>query len=384
MQVLPSETVPNYHNIHHNTFRDFPGSGGDFGNEPMRIGEGALNDLASRTTVEYNLFTNTGLGDSEAISSKSEENVYRFNTFLDNQDAQLCLRNGDNNLVYGNFFINAGGVRVKQSNGAYIFNNYFENSAVGSRVTDALTLDQYSGYHNQVVISHNTFVNSAEIDLGGADVSAVNIKIADNIFLKSSGAHFTNTATYNGALAATFSGNIWSGGSLGLSPAPTAGFTNKDPLLSKDTNYGYYRLASSSSPALAASSGAGDALLSITGISSDGSIATDVAGAARPSASASKDVGCQQYSSALLTASSASSAKNKPMSLKTTGPSAYPSATSTSGSSSSKTVAAATASVTVAAAAAGLFFWAKNKKAKRAMQQQQETEMGKGAIKNMA
>ena len=40
----------------------------------------------------------------------------------------LCFRNGDNNVAYSNFFINARGIRVKEANNIYCYNNYFENS----------------------------------------------------------------------------------------------------------------------------------------------------------------------------------------------------------------------------------------------------------------
>src|SRR5205085_451321 len=65
----------------------------------------------------------------EIISSKSCENVYRFNTFLDCA-GMLTLRHGNRCLVEGNFFLGhhkhgAGGIRVIGEDHK-IINNYFE------------------------------------------------------------------------------------------------------------------------------------------------------------------------------------------------------------------------------------------------------------------
>ena len=58
---------------------------------------------------------------------KCRENVIRYCTFTNNQDAMLVFRNGNDNVAYGNFFIGAGGIRVKEANNIYCYNNYFEN-----------------------------------------------------------------------------------------------------------------------------------------------------------------------------------------------------------------------------------------------------------------
>ena len=83
-------------------------------------------------------FNNTGDGDSESVSIKSRDNTVRFCTFTNQQNAMLCFRNGDNNVAYSNFFINAGGIRVKEANNIFCYNNYFQNSGVGSS-DDAVT-----------------------------------------------------------------------------------------------------------------------------------------------------------------------------------------------------------------------------------------------------
>ena len=124
IQISTSETVPGFHRISHCSFRNFPGPGGDFGNEPIRIGLGAERDNNSRTIVEYCYFENVGLGDSESISIKSRENICRYNTFTNNPEGMLVFRNGDRNIAYSNFFINgSGGIRIKEARDIYCYNN---------------------------------------------------------------------------------------------------------------------------------------------------------------------------------------------------------------------------------------------------------------------
>jgi hypothetical protein len=128
IQISTSSRTPGYHKIRYCSFKDYYGIGGDNGNEPIRIGLGAEYLNISRTIVEYCYFNNTGLGDSETISIKCQENVVRFCTFTNQQNAMLVFRNGDNNVAYSNFFINAGGIRVKEADNIFCYNNYFENS----------------------------------------------------------------------------------------------------------------------------------------------------------------------------------------------------------------------------------------------------------------
>jgi len=80
IQIIPSSTVIGYNTIRYCSFQHMPGFGGDYGNECIRIGDGAYASFISRTVVEYCYFEDTGKGDSEAISVKSQENCLRFNT----------------------------------------------------------------------------------------------------------------------------------------------------------------------------------------------------------------------------------------------------------------------------------------------------------------
>ena len=119
---ISTSSVIGYHKIRYCSFQNYYGVGGDNGNEPIRIGLGSEYLNKSRTIVEYCYFNNTGLGDSESVSVKCQENVIRFCTFTNQQDAMLVFRNGDNNVAYSNFFINAGGIRVKEANNIYCYN----------------------------------------------------------------------------------------------------------------------------------------------------------------------------------------------------------------------------------------------------------------------
>lgn len=130
---------PNNHMIDHNYFGHRPPLGRN-GAETVRIGYSFQSMLASRTTVESNLFERCD-GEIEIISSKSCENSFIHNTFLNSQGC-LTLRHGNRCLVAGNFFLGGGtsgtgGVRVI-GEGHRIINNYL--SGLGGRAGGAIVL----------------------------------------------------------------------------------------------------------------------------------------------------------------------------------------------------------------------------------------------------
>ncbi len=92
IQIDPGSLTENYVTISHNSCIHQYGAGGDNGNECIRIGEGALSKYISRTVVEYNYFEDTGMGDSEAISIKAQENVIHFNTMFNNPAPNVCFQ----------------------------------------------------------------------------------------------------------------------------------------------------------------------------------------------------------------------------------------------------------------------------------------------------
>ena len=131
VEVQADKVEPGYHVIRECSFQKMTGKGGDNGNEPIRIGEGEQAGYISRTVVEFNVFNNTGLADSETISVKAEENIIRYNTFANQQNAVLSFRNGNYNVAYGNFFLSSGGIRIREASHIGVYNNYFENSGDG-------------------------------------------------------------------------------------------------------------------------------------------------------------------------------------------------------------------------------------------------------------
>lgn len=308
---ISTSSVIGYHKISYCSFQNYYGLGGDNGNEPVRIGLGAEYLNKSRTIVEYCYFNNTGLGDSESISIKCQENVVRYCTFTNQQNAMLVFRNGDNNVAYSNFFINAGGIRVKEANNIYCYNNYFENSGVGSSA-DAVSFVYVAPLVpptpasprtlnlNNINFIHNTFYDCGDIDLGGT--GATSNTWANNIFIKSSGSIFNNAN----------SGTSWTGnirqGSLGIS-IPT-GMSNTNPNLALNSD-GYYGL-SSTSPVNNANVSY-PAILNIANIDDDPTLLFDISGQARPSTVTLKDVGCDEYTTGTTT--------NHPSTLAEVGPS---------------------------------------------------------------
>lgn len=304
IQISTSPTVIGYHKIRYCSFKDYYGLGGDFGNEPIRIGLSTENSNKSRAIVEHCYFNNTGLGDSESVSIKCQENTIRFCTFTNQQNAMLCFRNGDNNIAYSNFFINAGGIRVKEANNIYCYNNYFENSGVGSSAEPVVFVYDTSTYPvvlNNINFIHNTFYNCGTIDMGGT--GATDNTWANNIFQNSSGSIFTNPN-----LGTTWVGNIYQG-TLGISIP--SGMKNANPLLI--TNGDGYKSLSASSPAIDAANSSYPAILDIAVIDDDPNLLFDVGGKSRPATITLKDVGSDEFTSGATT--------NHPLAVTEVGPS---------------------------------------------------------------
>jgi hypothetical protein len=300
IHIDPDAAVPGYHRIRYCSFQNMNGAGGDNGNECIRISNGATSTYVSRTIIEYCYFYNTGAGDSEVISVKCQENVLRFNTNTNNQQGNFCFRNGNNNIAYGNFFINAGGIRVKEANNIYCYNNYFENCGDGS-VTAPVKYVFVSPNLSNINFIHNTFINGSPIEL---DSGAVSNTWANNLFKKSSGAIFTGSAT-----GITWAGNIRSG-NPGIS-IPAGMISTNDVLLTNNSE-GYQSL-SSASPAIDASAAGFPALPDLVNIDDDPSLHYDISGQERPVSAAAKDVGCDEYAAGTTT--------NRPLTLSEVGPS---------------------------------------------------------------
>ena len=296
IQIIPDPVIPGYNVIRFCSFQHMPGVGGDFGNECIRSGDSPYSTYISRTIVEYCYFEDTGLGDSESISVKSQQNCIRYNTTRNNPDAMFSFRNGDYNVVYGNFFFQSGGIRFKEANNIYCYNNYFENSNTNPPIY-LQYFDNLSG--NNFNLIHNTFYRGIPVQI---DTGMKNCTWANNIFYSDSATILTGSL--NGQ---TFMGNIYQG-NIGFTIS--SGMTNVNPQLSVNTS-GYYALTSGS-PAINAAAAGYPSILDIPNVNDDPSVALDIHGQSRPATVTSKDVGCDEYKISPIT--------NHPLQLCDVGP----------------------------------------------------------------
>lgn len=306
IQIDASASTIGYNTVRYCSFKHIYGAGGDNGNECIRIGQSTMSTYVSRTVIEYCYFEDTGYGDSETISVKSEENCLRYNTMNDNPNAMFTFRNGNNNIAYGNFFIRSGGIRCKQANNIYCYNNYFEKSGTGidSNIPGnggrSVVLEYFgAGYGNNFNFYHNTFYKCNSIELQNG---ITNNTWANNIFYQDSFKVFNSTST-----GSTYKGNIYQGT---LGTTISSGITQANPLLTLNED-GYYSL-SSNSPAINASSTVYTNPLGIMGIGADSTISIDIQAQSRPIQKNLKDVGCDEYQSGIIL--------NHPVSACNTGP----------------------------------------------------------------
>ena len=306
VQIIPNATNIGYNTIRYCSFQHMPGFGGDYGNECIRIGDGVYSTYVSRTVVEYCYFEDTGNGDSESISVKSRENCLRYNTSNNNPNAMFSFRNGDNNIAYGNFFIKSGGIRCKESNNIYCYNNYFGQSGINQNTSLPGTkkapvyLEYFgAGYGSNFNFINNSFYRGTAIQI---DTAIKNCTWANNIFYSDSATIFSGTTA-----GQTFAGNMYQG-TLGITIS--SGMNKTNPLLMLNAA-GYYSI-SAGSPAIDACVSNYPAILGIPGINDDSTIALDIAGRNRPASILLKDVGADEYTTAVAT--------NHPLSLCETGP----------------------------------------------------------------
>ncbi|MEM7102722.1 MAG: chondroitinase-B domain-containing protein [Bacteroidota bacterium] len=284
LSILVDPDHPGYHKIQNCSFKNFEGIGNDMGIEPIRIGLSTQSDRISRTLVEHCYFTHCD-GDGEIISNKARQNVYRNNTFEDNTKAELVLRHGSENIVYGNFFLNGkGGVRVREGQDQYIYNNYF----FGLTDRAIFLQNEESDPLDNINIAFNTIVNCDRIRLGGGgDNEPTNIAFSNNIFANPENDIFDDPTGNE-----TWIGNIGFG-DLGMS-LPPSGIMVADPLLSVNSE-GFWGI-SENSPARNAAEPGFESIPQFEGIEMiDNDILFDLMGQNRPANIAEKDLGCHEY-----------------------------------------------------------------------------------------
>ena len=284
LSILVDRNNPGYHKIQFCSFKNFAGTGNDLGIEPIRIGVSSQADFNSRTVVEFCYFTQCN-GDGEIISSKAGQNVYRFNTFENNPLSELVLRHGSENIVYGNFFVSGkGGVRVREGQDHYIYNNYFfdlEDRAIYLQNDDSDPLDNIN-------IAFNTIVDCDRVRLGGnGNDQPTGVTFANNIFSDPENNIFDDETGTE-----TWVGNI-SNGPLGI-PMPENGMTLVDPQLQINSE-GFFGLAANS-PAINAAQSNFDTLPQFPDIAEiDTEVLFDLMGQARPSSIEERDLGCNEF-----------------------------------------------------------------------------------------
>ena len=282
LSILVDSVKLGYHVISNCSFKNFAGTGGDMGIEPIRIGVSSQSTFISRSIVEYCYFTQCN-GDREIISNKATQNVFRYNTFENNPVGELTLRHGDKGIVYGNFFINGiGGVRIKEGQGHLVFNNYFSGLSATSINLQNFDYDPL----DSIVIAYNTFVHSARTALGGiGNYKPEHITFANNIFCHPTGSLFSAPTGNEQWL-----GNI-SCGSLGMTRP--VGILEIDPELEVNSE-GYYGL-SGNSPAIDAAQSGYPAFPEYPGLDYDSEIDFDIMMQARAPEITLKDIGCSEY-----------------------------------------------------------------------------------------
>lgn len=217
-----------FHTIDSNHFGDRP-RGWANGFEGIRLGDSDTSGVDAHILVENNLFERVD-GEIEIISSKSNFNVFRYNTFRESKGT-LTLRHGNGNIVEGNFFLgegteDSGGIRVVGQDHT-IINNYIAD--VDDEADAAISfaagvpntpLNGYLQVRNTVV-AHNTIVDVAGagvtfdwgIGSSGRSLLPVDLTFTGNLIAD------TSDSLFEGAEGTgyVFENNIAHGAALGIS-----------------------------------------------------------------------------------------------------------------------------------------------------------------------
>ena len=251
-----------HHRIDSNHFGDRP-RGWDNGFEAIRLGDSETSLVDAHIVVENNLFERVD-GEIEIISSKSNYNIFRYNTFRESKGT-LTLRHGNSNTVEGNFFLgedteDSGGIRVVGEDHT-IINNYIAN--VGDEADGAISFaagvpnSPLNGYVqvNNTVVAHNTIVDveGAAITFDWGIGSSNRSLLPQNLTIEGNLISSTSAPLFEGAEGSgyTYANNIAHGAALGISSRP--GILEVDPQLVQGAD-GLWR-PSATSPAIDAISG---------------------------------------------------------------------------------------------------------------------------------
>ncbi|MEP4076445.1 chondroitinase-B domain-containing protein [Haloferula sp.] len=238
---LATKDVPRHHLIRYCYFADRTFTSEDNGYESIRIGESKYQMYNMANIVEHCVFKraiygpNISTAEPEVITSKSRNNIYRFNTFRENKGG-LVLRHGDDNVIDGNFFFGIpkpavpvtppeGEVEIeKMSAGIRIIglrhiirNNYFEDiHGIGLRAPICLmkgsgefSEDSTSnGYESpgNARIFHNTITNCEQPFALGSTTSSSGNTAPNNVEIRNNA---VQSESDNGAVIDFNNSNGW-------------------------------------------------------------------------------------------------------------------------------------------------------------------------------
>ena len=177
-----------------------------------------------------------------------------------------------------------GGIRVKEGQNHYIFNNYFQNLADRT----IWLMNHSANPLDSILIAYNTIVNCKYLRLGApGDDPPEHVFIANNIFSDPK-SHLFHNATGR----ETWIGNI-AQGNLGMT-APVTGLSLLNPNL--NTNSDDFYNIENNSPAIDGSQTGYPAIPGFPGMELDNNVVLDIMQQIRPSNISEKDVGCSEYS----------------------------------------------------------------------------------------
>ena len=282
------QTILPYTQIDHNYFHDV-GPVTSNGWETIRAGLSGLSHSSGFVTIEYNLFQNTQ-GDPEIISTKSCDDVVRYNTLRESK-GQISIRIGSRNSVYGNYILGngiagTGGIRIHGKDHK-VYDNYIEgvdDNGVNLEGGESEETPQPGAFHYRIYraqVVYNTIIDTAKagVQIGGAHpLSPVDCTVANNVIQSSQGAMIRESLN---PVNTTYLANIVDPtGSATVGITATATQVKKEnPLLVK---VGEVLKLSAHSPAIGAASG------------SFPFVTDDIDGDPRTTA----DVGADEYSTA--------------------------------------------------------------------------------------
>jgi hypothetical protein len=254
------QTILPYTRIDHNHFHDV-GPVTSNGWETIRAGLSGLSHSSGFITIEDNLFENTQ-GDPEIISTKSCDDVVRYNT-LRGCKGQISIRIGSRNSVYGNFILGGGlagtgGIRIHGQDHK-VYDNYIEgvdDNGVNLEGGESEETPQPGAFHYRVYraqVVYNTIVDArVGVQIGGVHpLSPVDCAIADNLVQGSTGSMIRESLQ---PVNTTYLGNIVNptgSAVVGLTATP-AQVRVEDPKL---TRVGEIFKLSAQSPAIGAAAG---------------------------------------------------------------------------------------------------------------------------------